>query len=65
MSVQLHDAFVIGGAVHEKACYDSYRRAYHCGTGLAWRYYAGSELAECSRFDGALLQLRFTHKFAL
>jgi len=65
MSVQLHDALVIGGAVHEKACYDSYRRADHCGTGLAWRDYAGSELAERSRFDGARLQLRFTHKFAL
>ena len=64
MSVQLHDALVIGGAVHEKACYDSYRRAYHCGTGLAWRDYAGSQLAKRSRLDGARLQLRLTHKFS-
>ncbi len=65
MSVQLHDALVIGGSVNEKACYDSYRRAYHCGTGLAWRDYAGSELAKRNRFDGARLKLSFTHKFNL
>ena len=26
----------IGGKVTESPCYDSFRRAYHCGTGMAW-----------------------------
>ena len=25
-----------GGSVLESACYDDFRRAYHCGTGLNW-----------------------------
>ena len=25
-----------GGSVSESACYDDFRRAYHCGTGLNW-----------------------------
>ena len=24
------------GGIHESPCFDSYRREYHCGTGLAW-----------------------------
>ena len=26
----------MGGGVTESACYDDFRRAFHCGTGLAW-----------------------------
>ncbi len=26
----------IGGKVTESPCYDSFRRSYHCGTGMAW-----------------------------
>ena len=25
-----------GGGVTESPCYDDFRRAFHCGTGLAW-----------------------------
>ena len=26
----------MGGGVTESACYDDFRRAFHCGTGMAW-----------------------------
>ena len=26
----------IGGGVSESACYDDFRRAFHCGTGMVW-----------------------------
>ena len=35
---------VFGGSINEKPCFDSFRREFHCGTGLAWTDYSSSEI---------------------
>lgn len=32
----LHDVVQVGGRLQESPCYDGFRRAFHCGTGLPW-----------------------------
>ena len=34
---------VFGGRVSEKPCFDSFRREFHCGTGLAWSDYYSND----------------------
>ena len=36
IKVILDPIIKMGGGVTESACYDDFRRAFHCGTGLAW-----------------------------
>jgi hypothetical protein len=36
LGLHLHDALQIGGEVRESPCHDSFRRQFHCGTGLPW-----------------------------
>ncbi len=36
LGFHLHDALQIGGKVRETPCHDSFRRDFHCGTGLPW-----------------------------
>lgn len=36
LGFHLHDALKLGGEVREYACYDGFRRQFHCGTGLPW-----------------------------
>jgi hypothetical protein len=36
VGLHLQDALKLGGKVSERACYDGFRRRFHCGTGLPW-----------------------------
>ena len=36
IKLMLDPVIQYGGAVSESPCYDNFRRAYHCGTGLNW-----------------------------
>ncbi len=36
ITLHLLDVVQFGGKVTERPCYDSFRRAFHCGTGNAW-----------------------------
>lgn len=39
INLGLHNAFLIGGHVSERACVDELAREFHCGTGLPWTDY--------------------------
>jgi hypothetical protein len=52
-----------GGKVSERACYDLYRRAFHCGTGLAWTDYQGSSLSRRDYENVPRLKLRYLYRF--
>ena len=36
VSIRAENMLRLGGGVSEQACYDGFRRQFHCGTGLAW-----------------------------
>ena len=36
LSWHLLDVLQLGGNTRERPCYDTFRREFHCGTGLAW-----------------------------
>lgn len=39
VSIRAENMLRLGGGVSEQACYDGFRRQFHCGTGLAWTDY--------------------------
>jgi hypothetical protein len=63
LSLQVTDLLAAGGRVKERACYDKYRRSFHCGTGLAWTDYTKSPLHHRSRIQNPSLRIRFLHSF--
>jgi hypothetical protein len=37
LSIAVDNLISIGGDIEERPCFDSFSRAYHCGTGLPWK----------------------------
>lgn len=44
LSLKVDNLLVAGGRVSEQPCYDSYRRRFHCGSGLAWTDFQTSNI---------------------
>lgn len=63
LSLQVKNLLVAGGRVNERACYDLYRRSFHCGTGLSWTDYRTSSLNKRSTIQNPTIRVRFEHKF--
>ena len=64
VSLRLDNIVRLGGKISEQACYDAYRRQFHCGTGLAWTDYKNSNFDRRSSMATAHIKLRFTHRFS-
>ena len=64
ITVRFNDVFKVGGDIKEQPCYDSFRRQYHCGSGLAWTDYIRGE--NYSEPDGNRhrLELKIIKKFS-
>ena len=57
ITLRINDAFKVGGDIKEQPCYDSFRRQYHCGSGLAWTDYI--RVGNYSELDGNRHRLEF------
>ncbi len=64
LSLRLDNIVRLGGKIAEQACYDVYRRQFHCGTGLAWTDYKNSNFDRRGSMATAHIKLRFTHRFS-
>lgn len=64
VSVRAENIMRLGGAISERPCYDSYRRQFHCGTGMAWTVY--TQHGEDRRDGIALpaLKIKFVKRFS-
>jgi hypothetical protein len=60
---QVENMVQLGGRVRERACYDIYQRAFHCGTGLAWSDYQSSSLRRRDDENVPRLKLRYLYRF--
>jgi hypothetical protein len=60
---QVENMVKLGGRVRERACYDIYQRAFHCGTGLAWSDYQSSSLRRRDDENVPRLKLRYLYRF--
>ncbi len=64
VSLRLDNIARLGGKISEQACYDAYRRQFHCGTGLAWTDYQNSNIDRRGSMARAQIKLRLTHRFS-
>ncbi len=68
-SFRVDNILVAGGKVSEQPCFDSFRRRFHCGSGLAWTEFATTHSATKKTGGGAgqlsepALHAKFVHKF--
>lgn len=64
VSVRAENILRLGGGVSEQPCYDSFRRRFHCGTGMAWTDY--TQHGEDRRAGIALpaVKIKFVKRFS-
>lgn len=63
VSVRLDNVLRLGGDISEQPCYDTYRRQYHCGTGLAWADYKKSDIDRRGNYATPGIRINLTHRF--
>ena len=70
VSFRVDNIIVVGGKVSEQPCFDSFRRRFHCGSGLAWTEFEATNSAKDKSGGGAgqlnepALHAKFIHKFS-
>ncbi|MBT7642844.1 MAG: hypothetical protein HN715_07640 [Rhodobiaceae bacterium] len=70
VSFRVDNILVAGGKVSEQPCFDSFRRRFHCGSGLAWTEFETTRSAKRKSGGGAgqlgepSLHAKWVHKFS-
>ena len=64
VSLRLDNALRLGGKINEQPCFDSFKREFHCGTGLAWVDYRQIDIDRRDDFALPSLQVKYVERFS-
>ena len=64
VSIRAENLLRLGGGVSEQACYDGFRRQFHCGTGLAWTDYTRHGETRRDAIALPAIKIKFIKRFS-
>lgn len=64
VTFRVDNLLVSGGKISERPCYDSYRRRYHCGSGLAWTDFEKTGFDRRGRLAVPSIEIKFKRRFS-
>ena len=64
VSIRAENLLRLGGGVSEQACYDGFRRQFHCGTGLAWTDYTRHGETRRDAIALPTIKIKFIKRFS-
>lgn len=64
LTLRVDNLLVSGGKISERPCFDSYRRRYHCGSGLAWTDFEKTDFDRRGRLAVPSIEIKFRRRFS-